>query len=92
MLVLLEVEGLAQGLEHVEDLVEGNLVEIGEGERTCQGKPLHMGGRVRCLEGDAAAPSAERRPVLLDHLAPQKERDAEVAHDSISFRKFTASS
>ena len=90
--VLVEIERLAQRLEHVEDLVERDLVEIGERHRVAERKPVDVPGRVRSLEGAPAPAPTELDPVGFDHLAPQDHRNTEGTHHSTPFRNSRASS
>ena len=90
--VAVEVERVAQSGEHVDDLIEGQLVEVGHRHRTRQRQVVHMAGHIGRVELGVAAASADGHQVVGDDLAAQKERHGVCAvHDSNAFMKSTAS-
>ena len=92
MRVALEVECVAQRLEHIEDLVEGQLVEVGHRHRARQWEPVHVAGHIGRLELGGAGASTERHQVVGDDLAAQEQRNGIcAAHDSNAFMNSTAS-
>ena len=89
--VRLEIQRVAEGGKHIEDLVEAQLVEVAHVRRAAQRQSLdvlaHLGrGELRCADA-----GIERDEVVGDDLSPQEQRDRVSDHRSTPFMKFTAS-
>ena len=75
MSVGVEVQRVAQGFEHIEDLVEAHRVEVAHLAGVFERQLLDVLGHVGCLELRGTAAGFERHQVVGDHLPAQEQRD-----------------
>jgi hypothetical protein len=89
--VRLEVQRVAESFEHIEDLVEGQLVEVAHLRGAAQRQLLDVLAHVRRLESRRADAGIERHQVIGDDPPSQEQRDGVSDHKSRPFMKSTAS-
>src|SRR5690625_1137732 len=87
--IVLKLQRASEFGEHIEDLVERDLVKVGHGRWVAQRQRMHMLDRVGCFEAVTLA-GAELDQVVGNQLTADEQRHREGRHAN-SFKKSMAS-